>query len=167
MERLNSYLLHLKNLTVHNKASYLDQNQRDILYKVFGYTYEDVKDIILPMAQNKKESLAAMGTDIPLAMLSKCHPRLFHYFKQQFAQVTNPPIDALREDVVVDTTVYLGSQGNLLQDQAKNCQVLEINNPILDRLDIDKIKQLNQEGFCSKDNLAIIFKENNITKGIR
>ncbi len=91
-----------------------------------------------------------MGTDIPLAMLSKCHPTLFHYFKQQFAQVTNPPIDALREDVVVDTTVYLGSQGNLLQDQAKNCQVLEINNPILDRLDIDKIKQLNQEGFCSQ-----------------
>ena len=147
---LNSYLLHLKNLTANNKTSYFDQNQRNILYKIFGYTYEDVKDIILPMAQNKKESLAAMGTDIPLAMLSKCHPRLFHYFKQQFAQVTNPPIDALREDVVVDTTVYLGSQGNLLQDQAKNCQVLEINNPILDRLDIDKIKQLNQEGFCSK-----------------
>ena len=72
-----------------------------------------------------------MGTDIPLAVLSEKHQPLFNYFKQLFAQVTNPPIDALREEIVTDTTVYIGSDGNLLQEKAENCRVLEIHNPII------------------------------------
>ena len=158
-EWLDYYLLHLKDLPAPDKKSHIhSQSNRDILYKVFNYSYEDVKDLILPMAQNGAEPTASMGTDIPLAMLSQKHPTLFHYFKQQFAQVTNPPIDALREEVVVDTTVYLGSSGNLLQDQSKNCQVLEINNPILDSRDMDKLKQLNQDGFHSQVISLLYYK---------
>ena len=71
-----------------------------------------------------------MGIDTPLAVLSNIVP-LFNYFKQLFAQVTNPPIDAIREEVVTSTTIYIGEDGNLLQEEAKNCQVLKINNPIL------------------------------------
>ena len=72
------------------------QQQRDKLYKAFGYTYEEVKDAILPMAKNGAEPTSAMGVDIPLAVLSEAHQPLFNYFKQLFAQVTNPPIDAIR-----------------------------------------------------------------------
>ena len=76
------------------------------------------------MAKNGAESIAAMGVDTPLAVLSKKHPPLFNYFKQLFAQVTNPPIDAIREEIVTSTTVYMGEDGNLLQERAENCQVL-------------------------------------------
>ena len=82
------------------------QQLRDKLYKAFGYTYEDIKTAILPMARTGSEQTAAMGIDIPLAVLSDKHQPLFNYFKQSFAQVTNPPIDAIREKVVTSTTVY-------------------------------------------------------------
>lgn len=158
-EWLDYYLLHLKDLPASDKKSHIhSQKDRDKLYKVFGYTYEDVKDMILPMAKNGSEPTVSMGTDIPLALLSQKHPSLFHYFKQQFAQVTNPPIDSLREKVVVDTTVYLGSNGNLLQDQSRNCQVLEINNPILDSRDMDKLKTLHQDGFSSQVISLLYYK---------
>ncbi len=104
------------------------QETRDRLYKAFGYTYEDVKTVILPMAQNGIEPTASMGTDIPLAVLSEKHQPLFYYFRQMFAQVTNPPIDAIREEIVTDTTVYVGSDGNLLEDTAENCTVLRIDS---------------------------------------
>lgn len=156
---LDENILRLKDLgKLGNETKKLTQSQRDLLYKIFGYTYEDVKDIILPMSQNASEPLAAMGTDNPLALLSNHHPLLFHYFKQQFAQVTNPPIDSLRESVVVDTTVYLGSQGNILKNQSVNCRMLEINNPILDRNDMDKLKSLKQEGFCSQVISLLFYK---------
>lgn len=161
-EWLDHYLVHLKDLKASDKKAHIHtQGQRDILYKVFGYTYEDVKDIILPMASRAKEATASMGTDIPLALFSH-HHSLFHYFKQQFAQVTNPPIDALREKVVVDTTVYLGSHGNLLSEQPQNCQVLEIHNPILDSRDMDKLKQLNRDGFKSYIISLLFYKGMNL-----
>lgn len=166
-EWLDYYLLHLKDLPAPDKKSHIhSQSDRDILYKIFSYTYEDVKDMILPMAKNGVEPTASMGTDIPLAMLSQKHPTLFHYFKQQFAQVTNPPIDSLREEVVVDTTVYLGSNGNLLQDQSDNCQVLEINNPILDSRDMDKLKQLNCDGFHSQVISLLYYKGISLTEAL-
>lgn len=147
---LNQYLLHLKDLPVTDDQIHMHTEvQRHILYRVFGYTYEDVKDMILPMAQNGAEPITSMGTDIPLAMLSQNHPRLFHYFKQQFAQVTNPPIDSLRENIIVDTTIYLGTQGQLLQDCQENCRIIEVNNPILDSCDMNKIQQMDQNGFHS------------------
>ncbi len=83
------------------------------------------------MADNGIEPTAAMGADIPLAVLSEKHQPLFTYFRQMFAQVTNPPIDAIREEIVTDTTVYVGSDGNLLEDTAENCDVLRLDHPIL------------------------------------
>lgn len=156
-EWLDNHLLYLKDLPAPDKKTHIhSQHERDILYKIFGYTYEDVKDIILPMARVKLEPTSAMGTDIPLAIYSKNHLSLFHYFKQLFAQVTNPPIDSLREEVVTDTTIYIGSDGNLLKDKSENCTVLEVNNPILTSRDMDKIRQLNQTGF-KNETISLLF----------
>ena len=156
-EWLDNHLLYLKDLPAPDKKTHIhSQPERDILYKVFGYTYEDVKDIILPMARVKLEPTSAMGTDIPLAIYSQNHLSLFHYFKQLFAQVTNPPIDSLREEVVTDTTIYIGSDGNLLEDKSENCTVLEVNNPILTSRDMDKIRQLNRPGF-KNETISLLF----------
>ncbi len=158
-EWLDRYLLHLNKLSVPNKKIPTHtQEMRDKLYKVFGYSYEDVKQQIMLMATNGIESTVSMGTDVPLAMLSKHHQMLFCYFKQLFAQVTNPPIDSLREKVVTDTTVYIGSDGNLLGEKSDNCRVLEVNNPILTGVDLMKIEALDQPGFHVKKISLLYYK---------
>ncbi len=147
-EWLDANLVHLKDLPIPNvKVPVHTQEQRDLLYKAFGYTYEDVKTTILPMAKDGSEKTAAMGVDIPLAVLSDKHQPLFNYFKQTFAQVTNPPIDAIREKIVTDTSVYIGSDGNLLEEKAENCNVLQINQPILTNIDMLKIRAMDKKGF--------------------
>ena len=159
-EWLNANLLKLKNLSIPNKKVIThSQEERDRLYKAFGYTYEDVKNNILPMAKNAIEPTSAMGTDIPLAVLSNKYQPLFRYFKQLFAQVTNPPIDALREEIVTDTTVYIGSDGNVLEDQGENCRVIEVDNPILTGTDLAKIKNLDQEGF-QVETVSLLYYKN-------
>lgn len=166
-EWLDNHLLYLKDLPAPDKKTHIhSQHERDILYKVFGYTYEDVKDIILPMARVKLEPTSAMGTDIPLAIYSQNHLSLFHYFKQLFAQVTNPPIDSLREEVVTDTTIYIGSDGNLLQDKSDNCTVLEVNNPILTSRDMDKIRQLNQTGFKNETISLLFYRDTSLKEAL-
>ena len=147
-EWLDQYLVTLEDLPVPNKKveSY-SQAQRDKLYKAFGYTYEDIMDAIVPMARLGAEKISSMGTDIPLAVLSEKHQPLFNYFKQLFAQVTNPPIDALREEIVTDTSVYIGSDGNLLQEKAENCRVLQIKNPIITSVELMQIKAMKRPGF--------------------
>ena len=147
-EWLDQYLVTLEDLPVPNKKveSY-SQVQRDKLYKAFGYTYEDIMDAIVPMARLGAEKISSMGTDIPLAVLSEKHQPLFNYFKQLFAQVTNPPIDALREEIVTDTSVYIGSDGNLLQEKAENCRVLQIKNPIITSVELMQIKAMKRPGF--------------------
>ena len=147
-EWLDQYLVTLEELPVPNKKveSY-SQVQRDKLYKAFGYTYEDIMDAIVPMAKLGAEKISSMGTDIPLAVLSEKHQPLFNYFKQLFAQVTNPPIDALREEIVTDTSVYIGSDGNLLQEKAENCRVLQIRNPIITSVELMQIKAMKRPGF--------------------
>ena len=147
-EWLDANLLHLRDLPIPNKR--VERHSREELrrlQKAFGYTYEDVRSTILPMARTGAEPTAAMGTDIPLAVLDSREQPLFHYFKQLFAQVTNPPIDAIREEIVTDTTVYVGDDGNLLQEKAENCRVLQIHNPILTSTDMMKIRAMHQPGF--------------------
>lgn len=166
-EWLDQSLLHLKNLGIPNhKVPQHFQELRDRLYKVFGYTYEDVKEQILPMAENGIEPTASMGHDVPLAVLSNMHPPLFHYFKQQFAQVTNPPIDSLREKVVTDTTVYIGSDGDLLVEKSGNCRVLEIEHPILTGVDLMKIKSLDRPGFGSEVVSLLYYKNTSLEKAL-
>ncbi|MCI8844384.1 MAG: glutamate synthase large subunit [Oscillospiraceae bacterium] len=147
-EWLDQNLARLADLPIPNRKTVsLDADYREKLQNAFAYSYEDVKDTILPMAMNGAEPTAAMGDDLPLAVLSEKHQPLFNYFKQMFAQVTNPPIDAIREALVTDTTVYVGSDGNLLEDKAENCTVLEIRNPILTNVDLLKIKNMDVPGF--------------------
>ncbi|MCR4588049.1 MAG: glutamate synthase large subunit [Lachnospiraceae bacterium] len=166
-EWLDLKLLHLKHLSIPNKKIPThSQEMRDKLYKVFGYTYEDVKNGILPMATNGIEATASMGHDVPLAVLSEKHQLLFSYFKQLFAQVTNPPIDSIREEIVTDTTVYIGSDGNLLSEKSENCRVLEVNNPILTGVDLMKIKSLHQPGFESAMVSLLYYKNTSLEKAL-
>ena len=147
-EWLDAHLVYLRDLPIPNRrVERSSQERRDRLYKAFGYTYEEVKDAILPMARGGAEPTSAMGVDTPLAVLSEKHQPLFSYFKQLFAQVTNPPMDAIREEIVTDTTVYVGSGGNLLEERAENCTVLQIHNPILTSVDLMKIRYMDRPGF--------------------
>ncbi|MDE5680417.1 MAG: glutamate synthase subunit alpha, partial [Lachnospiraceae bacterium] len=123
-EWLDSNLVTLADLKIPNKrVPEFSDEERERMQKAFGYTYDDLKQSILPMAQNGSEAIAAMGVDTPLPVLSKSAYPLFHYFKQLFAQVTNPPIDAIREEVVTSTTVYVGREGNVLEEIPENCNV--------------------------------------------
>lgn len=147
-EWLDSNLINLQELKIPNeKVSVCEGEERTRLQKAFGYTYEECRNSIYAMALNGAEEIGAMGVDTPLAALSREHQPLFYYFKQLFAQVTNPPIDAIREKIVTATSVYVGKDGNLLEEKPENCQVLKINNPILSDLDLLKIKTMNKKGF--------------------
>lgn len=147
-EWLDSNLVALRELKIPNRrVPEFSAEERQRMQKAFGYTYDELKTSILPMALNGGEAIAAMGVDTPLPVLSKTYHPLFHYFKQLFAQVTNPPIDAIREEVVTDTTVYIGTEGNVLEETPKNCNVLKVNNPILTNTDLLKIKSMKAEGF--------------------
>ena len=159
-ELLDRGLIRLKDLPVPNKkVPGYSQEELTRLEKAFGYTYEDVKNTILPMARTGAEPTAAMGVDIPLAVLSDHEQPLFNYFKQLFAQVTNPPIDAIREEVVTDTTVYLGNDGNLLEERADNAHALQVGNPILTSVDLMKIRDMKQPGF-QVETVSILYYKN-------
>ena len=159
-EWLDRNLLHLAELPIPNKrVPTRTKTERKRLRKAFGYTYEDVSRTILPMARTGAEPTAAMGIDIPLAVLDEKDQPLFNYFNQLFAQVTNPPIDAIREEIVTDTTVYVGDDGNLLEERAENCRVLQIHNPILTSTDMMKIKAMRQPGF-QVETVSILYYKN-------
>ncbi len=158
-EWLDRNLVRLKDLPIPNhRVETYTSERRTQVQKAFGYTYEDVKDTILPMARTGAEPTAAMGADIPLAVLSGHDQPLFNYFRQLFAQVTNPPIDAIREEIVTDTTVYVGDDGNLLEERAENCRVLQIHNPILTSVDLMKIKAMDKPGFHVETVSLLYFK---------
>ncbi|MDE6102645.1 MAG: glutamate synthase subunit alpha, partial [Ruminococcus sp.] len=116
------------------------------LQKAFGYSYENIRTSILPMAENGSEPIASMGSDVPLPPLDSENIPLFNYFRQLFAQVTNPPFDAIREEIVTDTSVYIGEDGNILEEKPENCHVLKIENPILTSTDMLKIKSMKVKG---------------------
>ena len=159
-EWLDQGLVRLRELPIPNKR--VERHGRQELrrlQKAFGYTYEDVRDTILPMAATGAEPTAAMGVDIPLAVLDDKDRPLSHYFKQLFAQVTNPPIDAIREEIVTDTAVYVADDGNLLQERPENCRVLEIRNPILTSTDLMKIRAMDAPGFRTA-TVSILYYKN-------
>lgn len=134
--------------------------------KIFGYTYEDLRQILTPMARDGVEPVGAMGTDIPLAVLSDQPQLLYNYFKQLFAQVTNPPIDSLREEIVTGTETMLGSEGNLLDPQPESCRQLKLANPILSNEELAKIARLDQPGFKAV-TLPILFQVSGDSSGLQ
>lgn len=166
-EWLDSNLVRLKDLKIPNvKVEEHSYDERQRLQKAFGYTYEEVMTSILPMAKNATEPISAMGTDSPLAVLSKEPQPLFNYFKQLFAQVTNPPIDAIREEVVTSTTIYIGEDGNILEEKPENCKVIKIHNPILTSTDILKIKNMHINGFKVATVPILYYKNTSLKKAI-
>ncbi|MDT2436838.1 glutamate synthase large subunit [Enterococcus avium] len=124
-------------------AAMLNEQELQKMWKLNGYTDEIIRDELLPMAEKGEEPVLSMGYDSPLAVLSDKPQSLFTYFKQQFAQVTNPPIDAIREQLVIGTEMFLGRDGDIRIDDAHNCQKLKIKSPVLSSADFGKIVQLN------------------------
>ena len=120
----------------------------DCMLRVFGYSREDVTKIILPMATNGAEPVSAMGNDTPLAVLSDKPQLLYNYFRQQFAQVTNPPIDPIREELVMSLTEYIGAVGmNILTPSESHCKMVRLNHPILSNTQLDILCNIRYKGF--------------------
>ncbi len=166
-EWLDGNLIHLQDLKIPNKeVPTYTKEECTRLQKAFGYTYEEVKTSILHMAQNGAEGISAMGIDTPLAVLSHKNQPLFGYFKQRFAQVTNPPIDAIREEVVTSTTIYIGRDGNLLKEKEENCKMLEVHNPILTDTDLLKIKNMQVQGFKVAEIPITYYKNASLEKSL-
>ncbi|VYT66581.1 glutamate synthase large subunit [Clostridium tertium] len=139
----------------------------DELFKIFDYSFENLKNTILPMSENGEESLSAMGIDTPLPVLSNKSILLFNYFKQLFAQVTNPPIDAIREDIVVSTTVYLGGYGNVLGEFNENLPHLKFSSPIISNEDLAKIKCLKERNLKTKVVSILYRNDVNLEKALK
>jgi glutamate synthase (NADPH/NADH) large chain len=119
------------------------------MHHAFGYNREDIEEIIIPMIESHQEPVSSMGTDTPLAVFSDRPQRLFNYFKQTFAQVTNPPIDPIREELVMTLTSYIGKESNLLSETPEHCHMIQFKRPIFSNLDLAKIKDCNIPDFCS------------------
>src|ERR1035438_5036147 len=117
--------------------------------RAFGYTAEDLRMILAPMAQKGEEPIGSMGSDTPLACLSDQPQPLFHYFKQLFAQVTNPPIDPIREEMVMSLTSYIGTERNILAETPQHCHTLKLPHPILTNRDLEKLRRVSQGDFLA------------------
>ena len=166
-EWLDSNLVKLRELRIPNvRVEEHHGDERKKLQKAFGYTYEEIMKDILPMAQNGSEPITSMGIDTPIAVLSKQPQPLFNYFKQLFAQVTNPPIDAIREEIVTSTTVYIGEDGNILEERPENCKVIKVHNPILTSTDILKLKNMKVSGFKVAVIPILYYKNTRLSKAI-
>ncbi|MBQ8928573.1 MAG: glutamate synthase large subunit [Oscillospiraceae bacterium] len=167
-EWIDSHMVKLRHLHIPNhNVGHAAGEMLTRLQKAFGYTYEEIRSSILPMAETGSEPIASMGADNPLPSLSDAQPPLFDYFRQLFAQVTNPPFDAIREEIVTDTDMYIGSDGNLLEEKPENCHVLRVENPILNDTDMLKIKYLDEPGLRSEVIPITYYKNTSLKKAIR
>jgi len=133
--------------------------------KAFGYTHEDLKILLAPMATNGEEAIGSMGDDTPLAILSNKNQPLFNYFRQLFAQVTNPPLDAIREELVTSVNTTLGYEGNILKPTAESCKQIELKTPVLDNDELAKFTHINTNGYKSI-TLPILYKVAEGGKGL-
>ncbi len=164
---LDSQLVDLADLPIPNKSvPKYSPYERARMMRAFGYNYEELKLSVAPMALTGSEQPTAMGIDAPLACLSDKQQPLFNYFKQHFAQVTNPPIDSIREEIVTATNVYVGTDGNLLEEQEGNCHVLRINNPILTNVDMLKIRNMSKPGFKVQTISMLYYKNTSLEKAL-
>ncbi len=155
-EWLDRHLLPLKNLPTPDYVPEPDHATVLRRQQVFGYTHEDLRLLLAPMAQRGEEPIGSMGNDAALAVLSDRPRLLYDYFKQLFAQVTNPPLDAIREELVTQIATPLGAEGNLLEPRPESCRQLWLDTPILDNEELAKIKQLDRPGFKAI-TLAILY----------
>lgn len=145
----------IENVEIEEKES-LDLLTRQ---KAFGYVKEDIELTIKDIVEKGEDPIGAMGNDAPLAVFSERTQLLYNYFKQLFAQVTNPPIDAIREQIVTSTISYLGGEGNLLKPSSKNCKRIKLDTPILINEEFNKVKNFNNESF-KVANISIVYNKN-------
>ncbi len=146
---LDKNLVALKEVPYTGNATPTEKEDFETRLRIFGYTQEDLKTIITPMTLEGKEAIGSMGTDTPLAVLSDRPQLLYNYFKQLFAQVTNPPLDGIREEIVTDTSLSIGSDYNIFEQSENHAKKLRIQNPVISNEDVDKIKNLDLEDFKS------------------
>ncbi len=152
---LKENMLKLEDVHTLNKKR-IDKDQDLTLLKAFGYTREDLKCILKPMVENAQEPIGSMGCDSPHAVLSKRPQPLYNYFKQLFAQVTNPAIDPIREELVMSLETYLGPQKNLLEESPQHCHKLLVRQPILTNEELERIEKIKKKGFRSK-TISLLF----------
>jgi glutamate synthase (NADPH/NADH) large chain len=150
-EWLNRYKIRLNELPEPRVMfTHLEEEQVFKYQKAFGYTKEDLETIIAPMAEEGKEPIGSMGSDVPLAVLSDQPQHLSNYFKQLFAQVTNPPIDPIREKLVMSLATFVGNNGNLLNEDPLACHTIALKNPVLSNYDLEKIRSVDTGIFQAK-----------------
>ncbi len=159
---LDNNLVHLKNIPYNDCPLFLGEETMAKRKEVFGYTQEDIDTIIAPMGQLGKEPIGSMGSDTPIAVLSERPQLIYNYFKQLFAQVTNPPLDGIREELICDISLTLGADYNIFDINEKHCNKLKIQNPVISKEDLDKIKTYADKGFKST-SVSMLY---NINRGL-
>ncbi len=159
---LNENLLQLSKIPYTNNQIPTEVLDFETRMRMFGYTIEDVKTIINPMGEGGAEAISSMGNDTPLAVLSDKPQLLYNYFKQLFAQVTNPPLDGIREEIITDISLAIGGDFNIFDIEAKHCKKLKIQNPVISNEDLDKIRHVNHADFKSV-TISTLYK---IEKGV-
>ncbi len=146
---LDENLLHLANIPYTQNEIPEEVMEFETRQRLFGYTIEDLKTIINPMGISGAEAISSMGNDTPLAVLSDQPQLLYNYFKQLFAQVTNPPLDGIREEIITDISLAIGGDFNIFDIESKHCKKLKIQNPVISNEDLDKIRNISHTDFKS------------------
>ena len=167
-EWLDENLIHFDSVTEDLEYPEPKHTHEEVVHrqKVFGYTYEDLRINVGPMAEKMLQPVGAMGNDAPIAVLSKQPQLLYNYFKQLFAQVTNPPIDPIREELITSTETLLGSQGNILNPGPHSCRQIELDKPVITSEELKQLKNLVVDGF-KNETLPILFQAESGGKGLK
>ncbi|GGW50148.1 glutamate synthase large subunit [Arenibacter certesii] len=160
---LSNNLVHLKDIPYNDCPLFLNEASVQKRKSIFGYTLEDLDTIILPMGKTAKEPLGSMGSDTPIAVLSERPQLIYNYFKQLFAQVTNPPLDGIREELITDISLTLGSDQNIFEFSELHCRKLKIQNPVISKEDLDKIKNFDSSPHFKVVSIPILY---DIEKGL-
>ncbi|WP_445384188.1 glutamate synthase large subunit [Robiginitalea sp. IMCC44478] len=155
---LDNNLVHLRDIPYNDCPLFLGEAPLDKRKAAYGYTLEDINTIILPMGQVAKEPIGSMGSDTPIAVLSERPQLIYNYFKQLFAQVTNPPLDGIREELITDISLTLGSDRNLFEFTELHCRKLKIQNPVISKEDLDKIKNYDASPDYKVVTLPILYE---------
>ncbi|MDV7140548.1 glutamate synthase large subunit [Maribacter sp. TH_r10] len=155
---LDDNLVHLRDIPYNDCPLFLGEASLEKRKSVFGYTLEDINTIILPMGKTAKEPIGSMGSDTPIAVLSERPQHIYNYFKQLFAQVTNPPLDGIREELITDISLTLGSDHNLFTITENHCRKLKIQNPVISKEDLDKIKNYDASPDYKVVSIPILYE---------
>ncbi len=163
---LDKNLVHLKDIPYNDCPLFLNEASLEKRKAAFGYTLEDINTIILPMGKTAKEPLGSMGSDTPIAILSERPQLIYNYFKQLFAQVTNPPLDGIREELITDISLTLGSDHNIFDFNELHCRKLKIQNPVISKEDLDKIKNYDASPDYKVTSIPILYEINKGNNGL-